>query len=113
MEFTEYFRFLAALAFVLGLIGLFALAARRLGFGYPVNLVRKDASKRLDIVEMKPLDGRRRLVLVRRDHVEHLLILGQNTETVIETNIAPADQKEQVDKPATVTQISSLKADGE
>ena len=37
-----------------------------------------------------PIDNRRRLVLVRRDDREHLLLLGPQGETVVETNIPAA-----------------------
>ena len=45
--------------------------------------------KRLDVVEQSSLDGRRRLVLIRRDDVEHLIMTGGPVDVVIETNIAP------------------------
>jgi flagellar protein FliO/FliZ len=87
MEFTDYLRFFIALLFVVGLIGLLALAARR--FGMAPRVV-KDANRRgrLAIVDLAPLDGRRRLVLLRRDNVEHLVILSPTGETVVETGIA-------------------------
>ncbi|NQW02291.1 MAG: flagellar biosynthetic protein FliO [Rhodospirillales bacterium] len=87
MDYADYFRFLLALVFVLALIGILALLARRAGFGYPAGLARKGQTQRIQVVETAPVDGRRRLVLIRRDDVEHLLILGQNTETIIETGI--------------------------
>ena len=45
------------------------------------------AGRRLSVVEVLMLDTRRRLVLVRRDDVEHLILLGATTETVIERGI--------------------------
>jgi len=93
MDFTDYFRFLLALVFVLAMIGILALLARRAGIGYPANPVRNTGEKRIQVVETAQVDGRRRLVLVKRDHVEHLLILGQNSETIIETGIEPPSAK--------------------
>jgi len=87
MEYGDYLRFLLALVFVIGLIGLLALAARRMGFGYPTTAFKGGRKKRLSVVEITPLDGRRRLVLVRRDDTEHLLMLSPTRETVIETGI--------------------------
>jgi flagellar protein FliO/FliZ len=87
MDYGDYFRFLLALIFVIALIALLALIARRAGFGYPLALNKSLNTRRLEIVETASVDGRRRLVLVRRDNVEHLLIIGQNSETVIETRI--------------------------
>jgi hypothetical protein len=45
------------------------------------------AEKRLDVVEQSNVDGRRRLVLIRRDDVEHLIMTGGPVDVVIETNI--------------------------
>ncbi len=87
MDFEGYFRFLLALVFVIGLIGLLAMAARRLGLGYPVSAFKGGRIKRLSVVEVAQVDGRRRLVLVRRDNTEHLILLSPNRETVIETGI--------------------------
>lgn len=43
--------------------------------------------KRLAVVEHASIDGRRRLVLVRRDGVEHLIMTGGPVDVVIETGI--------------------------
>ena len=43
--------------------------------------------RRLDVVEHASIDGRRRLVLIRRDNVEHLIMTGGPVDVVIETNI--------------------------
>jgi len=39
------------------------------------------------VINAASVDGRRRLVLVRRDNVEHLLLIGGPTDAVIEPNI--------------------------
>jgi flagellar protein FliO/FliZ len=43
--------------------------------------------KRLDVVDQANVDGRRRLILIRRDDVEHLIMTGGPVDVVIETNI--------------------------
>ena len=43
--------------------------------------------KRVDVVEQWSLDARRRLVLIRRDDVEHLIMTGGPVDVVIETGI--------------------------
>lgn len=86
MDLDVYFRFLLALAFVLGLIMALAWAARRFGFGGGFTALR-NRSTRLSVSETLMLDGKRRLVLVRRDDREHLLILGPAGETVVETGL--------------------------
>lgn len=49
--------------------------------------------RRLDVVEQSSVDGRRRLVLIRRDDVEHLIMTGGPVDVVIETNIAPSRRR--------------------
>jgi len=47
--------------------------------------------RRLSITEQFNLDNRRRLILIRRDNVEHLIMTGGPVDVVIETGIgAPA-----------------------
>jgi hypothetical protein len=43
---------------------------------------------RLSISEQATVDGRRKLVLIRRDDVEHLIMTGGPVDVVIETNIS-------------------------
>jgi flagellar protein FliO/FliZ len=43
---------------------------------------------RLGVTEQATVDSRRRLVLVRRDNVEHLIMTGGPVDVLIETNIA-------------------------
>lgn len=89
MDVTGYAKFILALIFVLGLIGLLAAVARRFGIGLPSAQVARGGRKRLGIVEVAPLDTKRRLVLIKRDDTEHLIILGHDGETVVETGITP------------------------
>lgn len=95
MEVGTYFRFLLALVFVLGLIGLLAWTARRYGLG-AMTSSRRASGKRLSISEVMQVDGRRRLVLFRRDNVEHLVLLGINGDVVIESAIPTPDFGEDV-----------------
>jgi flagellar protein FliO/FliZ len=71
---VDYLRFLAALAFVLGLIAMLAWAARR----WRLGATPEGSARRLALVEVLPLDQRRKLVLVRCDRQEYLLLLGQD-----------------------------------
>ncbi|HFB2047884.1 MAG TPA: hypothetical protein TECP_00228 [Hyphomicrobiaceae bacterium MAG_BT-2024] len=48
----------------------------------------KIVERRLDVVDQLTIDGRRRLVLVRRDNKEHLIMTGGPADVVIETNIS-------------------------
>jgi len=75
-----------ALLFVLGLIGGLAWGLRRAG-ALP-GLARARAggkNRRLAVSESLSLDGRYRLVLVRRDAHEHLLLLGPNESLIVES----------------------------
>jgi hypothetical protein len=42
------------------------------------------------VIDAAAVDGRRRLVLVRRDNVEHLLMIGGPADLVVEPNIVRA-----------------------
>lgn len=106
MTMVDYLRFLAALIFVLGLIGLLYWLVRRyaahsLGsFG-----MSGSGGGRLQVVESRPIDPRHRLVLVRRDSVEHLLLLGTEGDLVVERGIPCSGFQAALDKenivPAT------------
>ncbi len=91
MDLHDYLKFIAALLFVLGLMGGLALILRRLGYG-AASMVPAD-KRRLKIIEILPLDARRKAVLLSRDGVEHLVILGGTGETVVETNIQQDNAK--------------------
>ncbi len=75
----------AALGFVLGLIVLAAWVMRRFGLAGPT--LPAGADRRLHLVEVRAIDARRQLVLLRRDAVEHLVILSPSGETVVEAGI--------------------------
>jgi flagellar protein FliO/FliZ len=87
MDLGLYMQFVLALVFVLALIGVLAVLARRFGLGYATP-AKGGRRRRLSVSEIVPLDAKRKLVLLRRDSIEHLVILGPTSETVIETAIA-------------------------
>jgi flagellar protein FliO/FliZ len=89
METIDYIKFVASLALVLGLMGGLALILKKIGLGN-IGIVPAD-KRRLKIVEILPLDARRKALILRRDDKEHLVILGVNGETVIETDIERKD----------------------
>lgn len=95
MDMADYTRFILALLFVLGLIGLLAAVVRRFGLGLPQTPSRRGQNKRLGLVEVMPIDAKRRLVLLKRDEVEHLVILGPTTETLVETIAPPSEASTQ------------------
>ncbi|HIJ63618.1 MAG TPA: hypothetical protein HPQ04_13065 [Rhodospirillaceae bacterium] len=83
MDMEPYLRALLALVGVLGLITGGAWIARKTGLGS--GRLGARGKRRLSIVETMALDGRRRLVLVRRDEAEHLLLIGGGADLVIES----------------------------
>ena len=87
MGMGEYLRFALALIFVVALIGLLAVVSRRMGIGFPVGTTKLGKDRRVQVVEVAPLDARRKLVLIRRDDVEHLIVVSPNSEIVVERGI--------------------------
>lgn len=88
-EFPALLKMVLALIFVLGLMGLLTLALKKMGLAGPVPVAGKKA--RLKLIETLPLDQRRRLAIIQRDDKQHLVILGPNSETVVETDIPAPD----------------------
>lgn len=84
-----YFRFFIAFGIILALIGLATWAARFLGFSSPLSL-RNQRQKRLSIVDVMALDAKRRLVLISRDGIEHLVCIGGSNDFIVENNIKSA-----------------------
>jgi flagellar biogenesis protein FliO len=75
---------------VAALIGLLILwwLVRKFSHGTFISGGR-NAQPRLAVLDAAPVDSHRRLVLVRRDDMEHLLLIGGNTDIVVEQNIRP------------------------
>src|SRR5258708_3608628 len=82
--------FLLAFVAVLALIGVAAWLVRRLAGNRLGANTNRGRMPRLAVIDAAPLDTRRRLVLVRRDNVEHLLMIGGPTDIVVEPNIVRA-----------------------
>ena len=73
--------------------GAYALRAYLGGYG-AMNAVGglfgPKPERRVYVVEQSNLDARRRLILIRRDDVEHLIMTGGPVDMVIETGIGVA-----------------------
>jgi flagellar protein FliO/FliZ len=100
MDLDIYFRFLLALLLVLALIAALAWAARRFGLGGHLA-PNTGKSPRLTVVEVKTLDQRRKLVLVRRDDREHLILLGIGQDLLIESGINAPPATAVMDAPSS------------
>ncbi len=71
----------------LGVFGAVAVRAYRSGVSPSEVLFRPRPDPRIGVIEQASLDGKRRLVLIRRDDVEHLIMTGGPVDVVIETGI--------------------------
>src|SRR5450756_832371 len=85
---TFFFAFVAVLA----LIGVAAWLVRRFAGNRLGANPNRGRMPRLAVIDAAAVDGRRRLVLVRRDNIEHLLMIGGPTDIVVESNIVRATQ---------------------
>jgi flagellar protein FliO/FliZ len=83
---TFFFAFVAVLA----LIGVVAWLIRRFASNRLGANTNRGRMPRLAVIDAAAVDGRRRLVLVRRDNIEHLLMIGGPTDIVVEPNIVRA-----------------------
>lgn len=91
-DIPQILKALAALVFVLGLMGGLALMLKKLGLSGAMPV--KSGDKRLKVIEVLPIDGRRKLAIIQRDDTQHLILLGSNEETVIESGFAPLNNKD-------------------
>jgi len=83
-------KFFLAFLLVLGLIGVGAWGLRRFTSGRLGSAGTRGRQPRLGVIDYASVDARRRLILVRRDNVEHLLMIGGPTDVVVEANIVRA-----------------------
>lgn len=101
MDFAEYLRFFVALGFVLVLIAGLAALVRRSGFGERLTTAPSaGGERRLALIEVRPLDAKRKLVLLRRDDREHLVLLGASGDLLIESGIPARESKPADTAPA-------------
>lgn len=89
-DMAQLIKFAAALIIIFVVVGTFVLILRRMTGGRLISSEperSRSRQPRLGIVDVYDLDRTRQLVLLRRDNVEHLLLIGGPNDTVIETNI--------------------------
>jgi hypothetical protein len=80
-------QFLVILVFVLILTGVCYWLFRRY-YGTSLPTGGRSRVPRLGVVDSLSIDHRHRLVLIRRDNVEHLLLIGKTTDLVVEPSVA-------------------------
>jgi len=86
----------AAAAIALLVAAVLLLLMFRLAFGRRLRLPGSSRGRvpRLGIVDAFDLDRQRQLVIVRRDNVEHLIMIGGPNDLVIESEIIRAEARE-------------------
>ena len=85
MSWIDFVRYAGALLFVLGLVGLAGLATRRFQLS---AFIKRESTRRLAIVESVLIAPRQRLLLVRRDGVEHLVLSTADGAVIVESGIS-------------------------
>ncbi|MBV8849623.1 MAG: flagellar biosynthetic protein FliO [Methylobacteriaceae bacterium] len=84
---------LAAVCLLIGVALVFVLF--RIVFGRGIKLPGgRSRQQRLGIVDAFEIDRQRQLVIVRRDNVEHLLMIGGPNDVVVEASIIRAEARE-------------------
>lgn len=99
MPIADLIRTIAALGVTLGLIGLCVYLLRRFGPETLKRLQSARADRRLAVVETLVLDPARRLVLIRIDAEERLVLLGDG-------QILPLPDRSRSTPPAPEAQVS-------
>lgn len=97
--------FFIAFVAVLALIGVAAWLVRRFASSRLGTHTNRGRMPRLAVIDAAAVDGRRRLVLVRRDNIEHLLMIGGPTDIVVESNIVRATaSRDQISQRAAASE---------
>lgn len=91
MDFYSLARVLGALALVLGLLVVALWAVRRFNISLPGSLASRQ-DKRLAVVEQLSIDAKRKLLLLRRDGREHLILISAESALLIEAGIEPGSR---------------------
>ena len=92
-------QFVITLLVVLVLVAAVLWLVRRYG-GNRLGQAPRNRAPRLAVIDTVPVDQRRKLVLVRRDNVEHLLLIGGPTDVVVEPAIRRTAQRPQAGQAA-------------
>jgi flagellar biogenesis protein FliO len=94
-------QFLITLVVVLLLVGVVIWLVRQFA-GARLNGAGRGRGPRLGVIDALSIDSRRKLVLVRRDNVEHLILVGGPSDLVVEPSIVrgvPAGSRPRQSQP--------------
>lgn len=107
MDAFDIIRSLSALGFVVALIyGLGVIVQRIRPLQLSMNQDKPES--RLRTIETHTIDARRKLLLVRFDDQEHLIMLGADGETLISTQAAKEIEASEQNLEQTNKEISTL-----
>ena len=87
MEEVEYIKVILGFIFVVTLIVLIAFIINYFGLNEFKFANKSKKERRLEVIETLILDTKRRLLLIKRDNTEHLLLMGKDSEQIIEKDI--------------------------
>jgi flagellar protein FliO/FliZ len=87
-----WYLFIIALLAVVAAAAYFVVKSYMNGTSPRAALFGPRPPPRLAVMDHANVDGRRRLILIRRDDTEHLIMTGGPVDVVIETNITPPEQ---------------------
>ncbi len=90
---SEAIRGIIVFLVVLALIGVTAWLVRRFGANRLGGGNARGRQPRLAVIDSAAVDSRRKLLLIRRDNVEHLLMIGGPTDVVVEQSIVRAQSQ--------------------
>ena len=113
----EILSWLFFIVFIAGLVVVGGLLVRgyltnpaMTGPSFGMNLFPQKPEKRLDVVEQTSIDGRRKLLLIRRDNVEHLIMTGGPVDVLVETGIDTTKELREAASAAIPEQTPIAKA---
>lgn len=104
--------FVITFAVVLVLVAVVYWLVRRYS-GHGLGRIGRGRVPRLAVIDAMAVDGRRRLILVRRDNVEHLILVGGPSDVVIEHAILRPRQRPAARPQVAAPQASIAIADGD
>ncbi|CAH1658765.1 Flagellar biosynthesis protein FliO [Hyphomicrobiales bacterium] len=96
LEISAAVQYLIALIIIFALLVAFAVVLRRITAprsGGANHASSRNRQPRLAVVDTFDLDQRRQLILLRRDNVEHLVMVGGPTDIVVESGILRGGQR--------------------
>lgn len=99
-EIQQLLRLCLALGFVLLMMGGLSIVLKKLGLAAVQHGGRKtDAKRRLKVIETLPLDARRRFAILRCDNKDYVVILGPESETLLDQFTSPVDSSQKEETP--------------